>query len=57
MFYLRQQKHIDTVLKDFFLLDVSKRNENNLIKKLEAAEKRFEFKDVTKTDVFQAKQD
>ena len=44
-----------TVLKDFFLLDVSKRNENNLIKKLEAAEKRFEFKDVTKTDVFQAK--
>lgn len=44
-----------TVLKDYFLLDVSKRNEENLIKKLEAAEKRFEFKDVTKTDVFQAK--
>ncbi len=44
-----------TVLKDYFLLDVSKRNEDNLIKKLEATEKRFEFKDVTKTDVFQAK--
>lgn len=44
-----------TVLKDYFLLDVSKRNEENLIKKLEATEKRFEFKDVTKTDVFQAK--
>ena len=44
-----------TVLKDYFLLDVSKRNEENLVKKLEATEKRFEFKDVTKTDVFQAK--
>ena len=44
-----------TVLKDHFLLDVSKRNEATLIKKLEATEKRFEFKDVTKTDVFQAK--
>ncbi len=44
-----------TVLKDYFLLDVSKRNEENLIKKLKATEKRFEFKDVTKTDVFQAK--
>ena len=44
-----------TVLKDYFLLDVSKRNEENLEKKLNAAEKRFEFKDVTKTDVFQAK--
>ncbi len=44
-----------TVLKDYFLVDVSKRNEENLIKKLDATEKRFEFKDVTKTDVFQAK--
>lgn len=44
-----------TVLKDYFLLDVSRRNEENLIKKLEATEKRFEFRDVTKTDVFQAK--
>ena len=44
-----------TVLKDHFLLDVSKRNEENLVKKLDATEKRFEFKDVTKTDVFQAK--
>ena len=44
-----------TVLKDYFLLDVSKRNEETLIKKFEATEKRFEFKDVTKTDVFQAK--
>ena len=44
-----------TVLKDYFLLDVSKRNEDTLEKKLNAAEKRFEFKDVTKTDVFQAK--
>ena len=32
-----------------------KRMKKNLIKKLEAAEKRFEFRDVTKTDVFQAK--
>ena len=44
-----------TVLKDHFLLDVAKRNEENLITKLEATEKRFEFRDVTKTDVFQAK--
>lgn len=44
-----------TVLKDHFLLDVSKRNEENIKKKLEATEKRFEFRDVTKTDVFQAK--
>lgn len=44
-----------TVLKDYFLLDVSKRNEDNLVQKLDATEKRFEFKDVTKTDVFQAK--
>ena len=27
-----------------------------ILKKLEATEKRFEFRDVTKTDVFQAKQ-
>lgn len=44
-----------TVLKDHFLLDVSKRNEENLMIKLDATEKRFEFRDVTKTDVFQAK--
>ena len=44
-----------TLLKDLFLLDVSKKNEENLKKKLEATEKRFEFRDVTKTDVFQAK--
>ena len=37
------------------MLDVSQKNEDNLKKKLEAAEKRFEFRDVTKTDVFQAK--
>ena len=42
-------------MKDYFLLDVSKKNEENLKKKLEATEKRFEFRDVTKTDVFQAK--
>ena len=42
-------------MKDLFLLDVAKKNEENLKKKLEATEKRFEFKDVTKTDVFQAK--
>ena len=52
---LRASKAYYTVLKDYFLLDVSKKNEENLIKKLEATEKRFEFKDVTKTDVFQAK--
>ena len=44
-----------TVLKDYFLLDVSKKNEQNLEMKLDATEKRFEFKDVTRTDVFQAK--
>ena len=52
---LRASKAYYTVLKDYFLLDVSKKNEENLIKKLEATEKRFEFRDVTKTDVFQAK--
>ena len=52
---LRASKAYYTVLKDYFLLDVSKKNEQNLIKKLEATEKRFEFRDVTKTDVFQAK--
>ncbi len=51
----RASKAYYTVLKDYFLLDVAKKNENNLIKKLEATEKRFEFKAVTKTDVFQAK--
>lgn len=51
----RASKAYYTVLKDHFLLDVSKKNEENLIKKLEATEKRFEFRDVTKTDVFQAK--
>lgn len=44
-----------TVLKDRFLLDVALKNENNLKIKFEATEKRFDFKDVTKTDVFQAK--
>ena len=52
---LKASKAYYTVLKDFFLLDVSKKNEGNLKKKLEATEKRFEFRDVTKTDVFQAK--
>tara|TARA_B100000287_G_C20621182_1_gene775999 strand:+ start:187 stop:1503 length:1317 start_codon:yes stop_codon:yes gene_type:complete len=52
---LRASKAYYTVLKDYFLLDVSKKNEENLIKKLEATEKRFEFRDVTRTDVFQAK--
>ncbi len=51
----RASKSYYTVLKDYFLLDVSQKNEDNLKKKLEAAEKRFEFRDVTKTDVFQAK--
>ena len=44
-----------SVLKDYFLLDVAVKNEQNLKQKLEATEKRFTFKDVTKTDVFQAK--
>ena len=52
---LRASKAYYTVLKNYFLLDVSKKNEEYLIKKLEATEKRFEFRDVTKTDVFQAK--
>ena len=52
---LKASKSYYTVLKDFFLLDVSKKNEENLKKKLDATEKRFEFRDVTKTDVFQAK--
>jgi len=52
---LKASKAYYTVLKDHFLLDVSVRNEGNLKKKLEATEKRFEFRDVTKTDVFQAK--
>ena len=32
-----------------------KETKKTLVKKLDATEKRFEFKDVTKTDVFQAK--
>ena len=44
-----------TVLKERFLLDVAIKNEKNLIQKFEATEKRFSFRDVTKTDVFQAK--
>ena len=51
----RASKAYYTVLKDYFLLDVSKKNEDNLVKKLEATEKRFEFRDITKTDVFQAR--
>ena len=38
---LKASKAYYTVLKDFFLLDVSKRNEANLIKKLEATEKKI----------------
>ena len=37
------------------LRSVVERNEENLMIKLDATEKRFEFRDVTKTDVFQAK--
>ena len=37
------------------MLDVAIKNEKNLIQKFEATEKRFSFRDVTKTDVFQAK--
>ena len=44
-----------TVLRNYFLLDVAKKNEQNIEKKLQATEKRFEFKDVTRTDVFKAK--
>ncbi len=51
----RASKAYYTVLKDYFLLDVSRKNEENLLQKLDATEKRFEFRDVTKTDVFQAK--
>ena len=47
-------KNYYTLLKDRFLLDVAVKNENNLIQKFEATEKRFGFRDVTKTDVFQA---
>ena len=43
------------LLKIRFLLDVAIKNEKNLEQKLNATEKRFEFRDVTKTDVFQAK--
>ena len=51
----RASKAYYTLLKDSFLLDVSIKNENNLRLKLDATEKRFNFRDVTKTDVFQAK--
>ena len=51
----RASKAYYTVLKDYFLLDVSKKNEENLLQKLDATEKRFEFRDVTKTDVFSSK--
>lgn len=44
-----------SILKERFLLDVAVKNEKNLKSKFEATEKRFDFKDVSKTDVFQAK--
>ena len=43
------------LLKTRFLLDVAFKNESNLEQKLDATEKRFDFRDVTKTDVFQAR--
>ncbi len=52
---LRASKAYYTLLKERFLLDVALKNEKNLIQKFDATEKRFDFKDVTKTDVFQAK--
>ena len=52
---LRASNSYYDLLKNYFLLDVATKNENNLKQKLEATEQRFEFKDVTKTDVFQAK--
>ncbi len=48
-------KNYYNFLKERFLLDVAIKNEKNLIQKFDATEKRFSFKDVTKTDVFQAK--
>ena len=48
-------KNYYNFLKERFLLDVAIKNEENLIQKFEATEKRFSFRDVTKTDVFQAK--
>ena len=48
-------KNYYSFLKERFLLDVAIKNEENLIQKFEATEKRFSFRDVTKTDVFQAK--
>tara|TARA_B100000989_G_scaffold296302_1_gene279261 strand:+ start:97 stop:1428 length:1332 start_codon:yes stop_codon:yes gene_type:complete len=52
---LRASKAFYTVLKERFLLDVAIKNETTLKKKLVATEQRFEFKSVTKTDVFLAK--
>ena len=51
----RATKAYYSYLKERFLLDVAIKNENNLTQKFEATEKRFNFRDVTKTDVFQAK--
>ena len=51
----RATKGYYSYLKERFLLDVAIKNENNLTQKFEATEKRFNFRDVTKTDVFQAK--
>ena len=44
-----------SILKERFLLDVAKKNERNLRIKLKGTQQRFEYRDVTKTDVFQAK--
>ncbi len=52
---LRASKAFYTVLKERFLLDVAIKNEATLNTKLVATEQRFEFKSVTKTDVFLAK--
>ena len=52
---LRATKAYYTVLKERFLLDVAIKNENTLLQKFNATEQRFNFKSVTKTDVFQAK--
>ena len=52
---LRASKAFYTVLKERFLLDVAIKNETTLNTKLVATEQRFEFKSVTKTDVFLAK--
>ena len=52
---LRATKAYYSVLKERFLLDVAIKNENTLLQKFNATEQRFNFKSVTKTDVFQAK--